>query len=194
MSQRFLPSLNNEASSWINQQLQSLPIKNVEKGQRLFTEGQLFDTVYITLSGLYRSFYIFENQEVNLRFLAGYSLLCPLSSLANLLYGGESQKSLESVECISAGQVLCLSVKDFIPNPKQSDYATHLKVFNTIVFEHYLSLDRRLRMIQLKRAKQRYDYFCQVMPAEIVQGMPNFHIASYLGITPEALSRIKSKN
>jgi hypothetical protein len=49
-------------------------------------------------------------------------------------------------------------------------------------------------MIQLKRAKQRYDYFCQVMPAEIVQGMPSFHIASYLGITPEALSRIKSKN
>lgn len=74
MSQRFLPSLNSEASSWINQQLQSLPIKNVEKGQRLFTEGQFFDTVYITLSGLYRSFYIFENQEVNLRFLASYSL------------------------------------------------------------------------------------------------------------------------
>ena len=194
MSQRFLPSLNNEASSWINQQLQSLPIKNVEKGQRLFTEGQLFDTVYITLSGLYRSFYIFENQEVNLRFLAGSSLLCPMSSLASLLYGGESQKSLESVECISAGQVLCLSVKDFIPNSKQNDYATHLKVFNTIVFEHYLSLERRLRMIQLKRAKQRYDYFCQVMPADIVQGIPNFHIASYLGITPEALSRIKSKN
>jgi hypothetical protein len=39
-------------------------------------------------------------------------------------------------------------------------------------------------MIQLKRAKQRYAYFCQVMPTEIVQGMPNFHIASYLGITP----------
>jgi hypothetical protein len=28
-------------------------------------------------------------------------------------------------------------------------------------------------MIQLKRAKQRYAYFCQVMPTEIVQGMPN---------------------
>lgn len=194
MPQPFLPSLNQEASHWINQQLQSLPIKSIEKGQRLFTEGQLFDTVYITLSGLYRSFYIFDDQEVNLRFLAGHSLLCPLSSLASLLYSGEQQKSLESVECVSAGQVLCLPVKDFIPNQKQTDYATHLKVFNTIVFEHYLSLERRLRMIQLKRAKQRYDYFCQVMPAEIVQGMPNFHIASYLGITPEALSRIKTKN
>jgi hypothetical protein len=95
---------------------------------------------------------------------------------------------------MSTGKVLCLPVKHFVPNPKQSDYATHLSVFNTIVFEHYLSLERRLRMIQLKRAKQRYAYFCQVMPTEIVQGMPNFHIASYLGITPEALSRIKSKN
>ena len=194
MPTQFLPFLHDAESAWINQQLKSLPIKNIEKGQRLYTEGQLFDTVYITLSGLYRSFYIFENQEVNLRFLAGYSLLCPLSSLANLLYSADKQKSLESIECVNAGQVLCLPVKDFIPHPKQTDYATHLKVFNTIVFEHYLSLERRLRMIQLKRAKQRYDYFCQVMPAEIVQGMPSFHIASYLGITPEALSRIKSKN
>lgn len=52
MSQPFLPSLNNAESSWINQQLRSLPIKNIEKGQRLYTEGQHFDTVYITLSGL----------------------------------------------------------------------------------------------------------------------------------------------
>lgn len=194
MSQLFLPSLNNTESNWINQQLRSLPTKNIEKGQRLYTEGQLFDTVYITLSGLYRSFYIFDDQEVNLRFLAGHSLLCPLSSLASLLYSGEQQKSAESIECVSTGHVLCLPVKDFIPNPKQTDYATHLKVFNTIVFEHYLSLERRLRMIQLKRAKQRYEFFCQVMPTEIVNGMPNFHIASYLGITPEALSRIKTKN
>ncbi|PTQ91171.1 CRP-like cAMP-binding protein [Agitococcus lubricus] len=190
----FLPSLQDHESAWITQKLQSLPLKSVDKGQRLYTEGQYFDTVYITLSGLYRSYYIFENQEVNLRFLAGHSLLCPLSSLGSLLYGGDKQKSVESIECVSAGQVFCLSVKDFIPHPKQNDYATHLKVFNTIVFEHYLSLERRLRMIQLKRAKQRYDYFCQVMPVDIVHGMPSFHIASYLGITPEALSRIKSKN
>ncbi|HNI62431.1 MAG TPA: hypothetical protein PLF28_03090 [Agitococcus sp.] len=52
MSQPFLPSLNNEASTWINQQLRALPTKNIEKGQRLYTEGQHFDTVYITLSGL----------------------------------------------------------------------------------------------------------------------------------------------
>ena len=194
MSQLFLPHLNHQESTWINQQLKALPVKTIDKGQRLYNEGQFFDTVYITLSGLYRSFYLFDDQEVNLRFLAGYSLLCPMSSLASLLYGGEKQKSAESIECVSAGQVLCLPVKDFIPNPKQTDYATHLKVFNTIVFEHYLSLERRLRMIQLKRAKQRYEFFCQVMPTEIVNGMPNFHIASYLGITPEALSRIKTKN
>lgn len=121
MSQLFLPSLNNAESAWITQKLRVLPIKNIETGQRLYTEGQLFDTVYITLSGLYRSFYIFENQEVNLRFLAGYSLLCPLSSLANLLYSADKQKSLESIEFVNAGQVLCLPVKDFIPHPKQTD-------------------------------------------------------------------------
>ena len=58
---------------------------------------------------------------------------------------------------------------------------------------HYVSMEQRLRMIQHQRAIDRYRKFLAWMPAPIVQDMPNFHIASYLGITPEVLSRVKQQ-
>jgi hypothetical protein len=86
-----------------------------------------------------------------------------------------------------------MPLSSFLPQPSMANYLTSIKAFNYTALEHYLSLERRLKMIQHKRAKDRYDYFCQMMPKEIVSAMPNFHVASYLGLTPEALSRIKNK-
>lgn len=190
---QLIPIFNEQEIAWLQTQLSALAIKNVIKGQMLYQEGLAFDAVYITLSGLYRSFYLFDAQEINLRFLAGHSLLCPFSAIAQRMYVEHDSAyiSAESIECVSAGQVLVMPLASFLPQPTNAHFLTHIKAFNYTALEHYLSLERRLKMIQQKRAKDRYDYFCQVMPPEIVLGMPQFHVASYLGLTPEALSRIK---
>jgi len=44
--------------------------------------------------------------------------------------------------------------------------------------------------LQFRNAKQRYRYMTEKHP-EILQRASLFHIASYLGITPETLSRIR---
>ncbi len=53
-------------------------------------------------------------------------------------------------------------------------------------------LQKRVIMLMSASALERYDHFIQTYP-EIVQRVPQKMIASYLGITPEALSAIKSK-
>jgi CRP-like cAMP-binding protein len=192
---QLIPIFNEQEAAWLQAVLLALPVKNVVKGQILYQEGQPFDVVYISLSGLYRTFYLFDAQEINLRLLAGHSLLCPFSAIAKRLYTQQDTPhiSAESIECVSAGQVLVMPLSSFLPQPSMANYLTSIKAFNYTALEHYLSLERRLKMIQHKRAKDRYDYFCQMMPKEIVSAMPNFHVASYLGLTPEALSRIKNK-
>jgi CRP-like cAMP-binding protein len=51
-------------------------------------------------------------------------------------------------------------------------------------------LQRRVLMLMSASAKERYQHFIDIYP-NIVQRVPQKMIASYLGITPEALSRIK---
>ena len=51
---------------------------------------------------------------------------------------------------------------------------------------------KRMDSIQFETAKQRYDSLLKIQP-EILNRVPLQHIASFLGITQETLSRIRSK-
>ncbi len=51
-------------------------------------------------------------------------------------------------------------------------------------------LQKRVIMLMSSSAIQRYDHFVETYP-NIVQRVPQRMIASYLGITPEALSKVK---
>lgn len=53
-------------------------------------------------------------------------------------------------------------------------------------------LQKRVIMLMSARAIERYDAFVDTYP-DIVQRVPQHMIASYIGVTPEALSTIKSE-
>lgn len=54
----------------------------------------------------------------------------------------------------------------------------------------FLSLTKRIQSGLEKDSRERYLDFCKTYP-NIEQRVPNYHIASYLGIQPESLSRIR---
>lgn len=53
-------------------------------------------------------------------------------------------------------------------------------------------LQKRIIMLMSASALERYDHFVATYP-DIVQRVPQKMIASYLGITPEALSKVKGE-
>mgnify|MGYP001124460197 CR=1 FL=1 len=53
-------------------------------------------------------------------------------------------------------------------------------------------LQKRVIMLMCASALERYEYFIETYP-DIVQRVPQKMIASYLGITPEALSTVRRK-
>lgn len=68
-----------------------------------------------------------------------------------------------------------------------------LERFFRIILENYLgSLQRRIIENNTLNAEQRYIDFIQKYP-EIVDKVPQYLIASYLGITAEFLSRVRKK-
>lgn len=140
-------------------------------------------------SGLIRCFYLEDDREINLRFLCSGSVAVPFSSLAETFI--DEHKTLKSNEYIQAVSTLTgysISVKYLL---QQTKYPEFRQLRLELAARHYLSIERRLRMIQNLKAKERYQKFLAWMPEEIVQNMPNHFVASYLGIAPESLSRLK---
>jgi CRP-like cAMP-binding protein len=60
------------------------------------------------------------------------------------------------------------------------------------LFKRLRILQRRVIMLMCASAIERYEHFIETYP-DIVQRVPQKMIASYLGITPEALSTVRRK-
>jgi CRP-like cAMP-binding protein len=146
----------------------------VKKGQILQREGDLNSKIFQVESGLLRSYSIDEKGKEHIYQFAPENWIIadaiPKDKRCNLF--------IDSLE----DSVIIKIEKDFntLSNEPQK-LAKRLDV-----------LQKRIIMLMSASAIQRYEDFLQTYP-EIVQRVPQRMIASYLGITPEALSAVRRK-
>jgi CRP-like cAMP-binding protein len=66
------------------------------------------------------------------------------------------------------------------------------RIFRVLIENSYVSLQKRLLQTISSTAQDRYQYFIETYP-HLVNRLPQTQIASFLGITPEFLSRLRNK-
>jgi CRP/FNR family transcriptional regulator, anaerobic regulatory protein len=66
------------------------------------------------------------------------------------------------------------------------------RIFRVLIENSYISLQKRLLQTISSTAEDRYQYFMDAYP-HLVNRLPQTQIASFLGITPEFLSRLRNK-
>jgi CRP-like cAMP-binding protein len=152
-------------------------------GEAIFREGAVCREVVVLAGGLVRAYYHHESREVNLRFLNAPSVVV---ALASFIRGTPAEETLEAVTEVEGFRSRLADFQDDHPG----ELAERMR--RVLAEQHYLSMERRLRMLQWKSAAERYEYFVQHMEPDIVQGMPGYHVASYLGVAPESLSRVRA--
>jgi CRP-like cAMP-binding protein len=162
-------------------------LKTLPKGGHLFDIGDKVTEFYFLIDGLARYYYISdEGKEFNKSFAEKRGHL--LSSISSVSMDGET--SPFCVETLCTFTTLYISYKDFI------DLGTNYKEWNNLTLRIYERLivkkERRESDFLLLDAKARYLKFLKdySMIENVVQ---NYHIASYLGITEVALSRIRKE-
>lgn len=65
------------------------------------------------------------------------------------------------------------------------------RVGRILAEQNYLCMADRVLKLQMIPAKEKYHTFLASAPVKIIQRTPLLYIASFLGITPESLSRIR---
>jgi CRP-like cAMP-binding protein len=153
-----------------------------DAGTTLFAEGDTARELLLLSAGLVRVFYVHEHREVNLRLLTAPSVVVPLASFI------ERAPARESVQALSDVEGLVFRIADFVETHPGE---TSERIQRVLAEQHYLSMERRLRMLQWKSAAERYAYFVANVERAIVEGVPGVHVASYLGVRPESLSRVR---
>ncbi len=140
------------------------------KGEIIQTKGEFDSKVYKVLSGLVRSYLIDEKGKEHIFMFAPEGWVIG----DNVPPEKATELYIDAIEASSLIQVEKHESKHDI-----SKLLRRLEV-----------LQKRTIMLMSASAIERYEHFVETYP-DIVQRVPQRMIASYLGITPEALSTVK---
>jgi len=161
-----------------------LVIENYGKGDVLIKQGQICRSLKFVISGVYRVYQLNNGKEITSYF--NYESRNPfIASFVSLL---KAQPSNEIIECIVPGKVLSIKYSYWttLYNISQS-----FNTFGRLMAEfNYILAIERIESLQYLSASDRYEKFIKLYP-DLLNMIPHHYISSYLGITPESLSRIR---
>lgn len=149
----------------------------------LVKEGQYADKAYFIATGCARAYYLKEGKDVTDWFAFENDFICAINSYFL------DVPSPHYIEVLEPSFLLEVSRADALKLSDKYREFDHLS--KNIVIKTMLQLQQRVVSIQFETAQQKFENLQLIRP-EIVQRVPLTHIASYLGITLETLSRIRN--
>ncbi len=144
----------------------------VKKGQILQYEGDINSMVYEVNSGLLRSYTIDQKGKEHIFSFAPEGWI-----IADAVQGEDPCEFFIDALEDSTITIRDKDLSQISPNAQA-------------ITKSILVLQRRVIMLMSYSGLQRYEHFIQTYP-DLTQRVPQRMIASYLGITPEALSKAK---
>jgi CRP-like cAMP-binding protein len=153
------------------------------KGEILIRQGQAVKNTFFVIGGCLRSYCIDKNgKEHTLQFAIKNWWISDFIAIYN------NELATLTVECITESSIIQFNTKEL---DKIHTLFPEFEAYQRKNLErHVVSLHKRiLNQLQLT-APERYSLFLEQYP-DIEQYTPNYHIASYLGITQQSLSRIR---
>lgn len=159
---------------------QEIPAKTM-----LLQEGQISKTAYFIEKGCLRSWFNNNGKDITFQFFFEGQGVSSVESFKT------NQPSLFNVESIEPCIIQSISKKDF------QFVLDNSQVIKNDVEEHILKRLFYYQKLFLSRIKdkpeRRYKGLLEQHP-EILQRVPQHYIASYLGVTPVSLSRIRNRH
>lgn len=157
--------------------------RSVKKGTLLLSEGQRSNTEYFVLKGCLRTYYIIDGEEKTTEFYTEMEGLTPHCVITKK----PSEYCIVSIEdSIIIASNAGMDAEMFEKFPK----------FETLcrLRSEQLLADNQLLFDEFKTSspEQRYLNLLQNKP-DLVQRVPQHQLASYLGITPQSLSRMRAR-
>jgi len=173
----------NEAHAGIVEK--KLKILNIPKGRIILSAGELVPYQYYVDSGCLRTYYLDNTgKEHTIQFAVKDWWI---SDYTVFFTGGPA---ILYIECIQDAEIYQLSKDNMEKLYKEVPV---IETFFRIKMERFFaSFQKRILSDLAMSAKDKYIRFIKTYP-QIEQSIKNYHLASYLGITTESLSRIRKE-
>ncbi|WP_375448144.1 Crp/Fnr family transcriptional regulator [uncultured Fibrella sp.] len=163
---------------------QAIAVQPAAKGTLLLEADRVCQHVWFIADGAARAFYYKDDKEVTAWFMGRHDFIISVRSFF------EQKPSHEYIQTLTDCTLVSIAYSQL-----QQLYQKHPS-FNTVgrqlVEKYYALSEERLFQLRMNTAAERYDLLLATHPA-IFQQTSLKHIASYIGVTPETVSRMRKR-
>jgi CRP-like cAMP-binding protein len=159
--------------------------RKIKRRQFILQENDICKHFTFVVSGCFKMYAVDKNgYEHNLQFVAENDWIADIGSLH------QEKPSQLYIEAIEPSIILQIARKDLWY--LYTNYPKFDRNFRVIIENKFIELQNRVLQNISSTAQERYETFLEQYP-ELSNRLPNTQIASYLGITPEFLSKIRNE-
>ena len=171
------PEVEKEVAQYVKSQTK-------QKGDFFLKKGQIVSSLFIIETGLVRAFYLKDDCEINSWF--GFENII-LGSVFPIFYDQPSSESIQFLEETTYHYILSKDLNELYRRFPEMN-----TIGRKMTEEYCVILEERINSLQTQTAEERHHTLLRNEPSA-TQRISLGNIASYLGIKPETLSRIRKK-
>ena len=153
------------------------------KGARILDEGEVCQSIYWIVKGLVRQFY-FKNKKELTEYMATENTIC--MSIESLFHETPSHQIIQALEPTILFEIPMHELESAAIKSVNIQM-----LFRKILEESLIISQQRADMLRFESAQDRYQKLVKSAP-QLVLRAPLVYIASYLQMTPETLSRVRT--
>src|SRR5665648_7142 len=174
--------LDDASVAHLNQYITPLKFK---KKEFLLEEGQICSSIYFVEKGCLRMYFIDNklNEQITQFALDSWWMADQFSFIDN-------KPSSYFIQTVEKSEVLAISTSSFEAILQE---LPQMERYFRIVMQRALAASQlRIKYMYEMSKEEFYQLFCDSFP-EFVQRVPQYMIASYLGLTPQYVSELRKK-
>lgn len=150
----------------------------------LLSEGEIASRIYFINQGCLRLWFNDDGRDITFQFFVEQEVVSSFESFTN------NETSLFNIETIEMSHLITIEKEDFRKMLKM--FPPIQEYFSEKLAERFVNYTK-LFLSRIKDSPQeRYMELCSQNP-QLLERVPHHYIASYLGITPVSLSRIRNR-
>jgi CRP-like cAMP-binding protein len=177
----LIPALQEE--DWLSME-KFLTVQHLRKGELLTRNGEVCNQVSFINKGLLRFYYLVEGKEICTGFVAENNYIAQYESFLT------RQPSTGNIDALEDCELINLSYDSI-----QALYRSNpiFETFGRKIAELlFIMISMQTTRLLTLSPEERYQSVIENQPF-IIQRVPQYMIASFIGITPEHLSRLRKK-
>ena len=161
-----------------------IPVRVIEKHEDLLKAGEISSEFYFVIEGCIRLYYINNHEDKTGFFYTENDFVSSYESFTKRVPSKNNLQALEQTKVAVVTHETAYRILELFPK---------FEFLARIAMEQELSIYQEIIAgFITSTPEQRYLYLQSTKP-ELIQRIPQYYLATYLGVAPETLSRIRKR-